>query len=230
MKKITGIKAISFDMDGTLWDFDTAMRRALGAVLEELRKTHPEEASDLDVEKMIEIRDRVGEDLRGKVLDLGKVRLKSFEETLDYIGKPDDELAVRLNRIFFDERLKDITLYEDVTPTLEALRPGYTLGLISNGNAYPHYFGLKGVFQFSLFSQDCGIEKPDPGIFELAAEKAGCEKQELLHVGDSLEGDVAGALNAGIRCAWLNRSQAKNDLNVQPDCEISSLAELPDIL
>ena len=57
--------------------------------------------------------------------------------------------------------------------------------------------GLTDYFAFVVFSQDVQIEKPDRRIFEITAERAGCELAQLLHVGDSLENDVAGARNAG---------------------------------
>jgi len=86
------------------------------------------------------------------------------------------------------------------------------------------------MFQFVVFSQDHGVEKPNPRLFQIAVEKAGCSKQQLLHVGDSLEDDVTGAINAGVKCVWLNRKRARNDLNLKIDYEISFLSELLEIL
>jgi len=106
----------------------------------------------------------------------------------------------------------------------------YTLGILSNGNSYPERCGLEGIFQFVVFSQDYGVEKPNSKIFQIALEKAGCSRQQLLHVGDSLQEDVVGAINADIRCVWLNRKQVKSILNLKIDYEISSLLELPEIL
>jgi len=57
-----------------------------------------------------------------------------------------------------------------------------------------------------VFSQDYGIEKPDPRLFQIAVEKAGCSIQQLLHVGDSLTNDITGSMAAGIKSVWLNRN------------------------
>ena len=59
MNRIAGIKAISFDVDGTLWDFEKVMRHSLHHVLKELERMDPDAATALDVEKMIEIRDNL---------------------------------------------------------------------------------------------------------------------------------------------------------------------------
>ena len=230
MKEITGIKAISFDGDGTLWDFEKVMRRSLRHVLKELEKVDPKAATMLDIEKMITVRNRLAEKLKGKETNLEEIRLKAFLQALKDIGRPNDALASHLNTVYLKHRFEDIELFKDVLPTLETLREEYNLGLLSNGNSYPERCGLEGIFQFIIFSQEYGVEKPDPKIFQITLEKAGCSKQELLHVGDSLETDITGAIKAGINCVWLNRRSLKNNLGVKIDYEISSLLELLEIL
>ena len=74
------------------------------------------------------------------------------------------------------------------------------------------------------------VEKPDPRLFQITLEKAGYSKKQLLHVGDSLQDDIMGATNAGIKCVWLNRKWIENTFNLEIDYEISSLLELPEIL
>ena len=230
MKLMNGIRAISFDGDGTLWDFEQVMRHSLQCVLEELSRINPGVASLLDVEKMVSIRKSVAEELKGRVTNLEAIRLEAFRRTLQIIGKPDDALASHLNQLYLKHRFEDIKLFEDVIPTLEALHKNYRLGLVSNGNSYPERCGLEGIFAFVVFAQDHGIEKPDAEIFHIAMRKAGCSKGEFLHIGDSLADDVVGAANAGIRCVWLNRNRISNNLGINIDYEIRSLIELVEIL
>lgn len=230
MKKIAGVKAVSFDADGTLWDFERVMRHSLHHVLKELERMDAEAADILDIDMMIEIRNRVAEGLRGRVTNLEQVRLEAFKQTLREIGRPNDALAALLNDVYLEHRFEDIELYDDVLPALNALKDRFTIGILSNGNSYPERCGLEGIFQFVVFSQDHGVEKPDPEIFQIALEKAGCSENELLHVGDSLESDVKGAINSGIRCVWLNRRQFENKTDIKAEYEISSLLELLGVL
>jgi putative hydrolase of the HAD superfamily len=230
MNKNTGIRAISFDADGTLWDFEKVMQHSLKYALKKLWKIDPQAATKLDIEKMIKIRNRVAERLKGKVTNLEEVRLEAFRQTLKDVGRPNEVLAFLHNQVYLNHRFEDVELFDDVLPTLKNLRHRYTLGILSNGNSYPERCGLENMFEFVVFSQDYGIEKPDPRIFQIAVEKAGCSEGELLHVGDSLEDDVLGAVNAGIRFVWLNRQGAHNYLDVKIDHEISSLSELLEIL
>ena len=233
MSKLTNIRAISFDGDGTLWDFLKVMRYSLNHVLSELARLDPPAATMLDIDKMVEIRNKVAAEMKGKMTNLEAIRLEAFRRTLEEIGRPNDDLALHFNDIYLKHRFDDIELYPDVLPALETFRHRYTLGLISNGNSYPERCGLDGVFRFVVFAQDHGVEKPDPEIYRIALQQAGCSPEQLLHVGDSLQNDVAGAVGAagtGIRCVWLNRNRMNNDTGVIPDYEIESLQELHRIL
>ena len=216
-------RAISFDGDGTLWDFDRVMRHALLCALDELARVHPFVRERLSIDEMIAIRDQVAREWKGRARNLEEIRFQAFRRTLETIGIVDDALAHNLNATYLKHRFEDITLYPDVIPTLGALGARYRLGLLSNGNSYPERCGLAGRFHFVVLAQDYGVEKPDPRIFAIALEQAGCAPDELLHVGDSLVNDVQGAQQAGITAVWLNRNREGNATDVCPDGEIASL-------
>lgn len=226
-----GTKSVCFDLDGTLYDFQKVMRHSLEIILAELTRRIPECAERLSVDKMIQTRDRTAQELKGKITNLEQVRLISFKRTLNYCGVDDDELAEELNRLYLKHRFEDAVLFDDVLPTLEGLRRKYILGVMSNGNSYPKTLGLEHFFQFIILAQDVGIEKPDPGIFHLAVQKAGCLPDELLYVGDSQEEDILGARRAGVRIAWFNRAKAQLQPHIpRPDYEINRLDMLLEIL
>ncbi len=221
------ITTLSFDGDGTLWDFDRAMRRALGLTLAELRRWEPDaRVSQLDVDAMVAIRNATATELQGKETNLERIRLHAFRRTLAPCGIVDEALACHLNAFYLQHRFSGIELYPDVILTLDRLKTRFIIGLLSNGNSYPDRCGLADFFRFVVFSQDYGIAKPDPGIFEIVMAQAACSAGELLHIGDSLECDVAGAHNAGARSVWLNRGRVPNATGITPNDEITSLSEL----
>ena len=102
--------------------------------------------------------------------------------------------------------------------------------MISNGNTHIERSGLADLLAFAVFPGDSGHEKPSPAMFEFAMRKAGCAAEELLHVGDSLADDVAGANASGVTSVWLNRTGAPNETGVTPDYEIADLRELVGLL
>lgn len=225
------ISTISFDGDMTLWDFLQVMRHSLKQTLAELQRQRPTRRTlKLTIDEMIAIREQFAEEVKGKIWNLEEIRLRAFERTLEYVGCPDTELAAHLNAIYRKHRFEDIELYPDVIPTFDVLAPQFKLGLLSNGNTYPERCGLEGYFAFVVFSQDLQIEKPARKIFEITAQRGGCELAQMLHVGDSLKNDVAGARKAGVRSVWLNREGEPNDTEIRPDYEVASLTEIPEIL
>jgi 2-haloacid dehalogenase/putative hydrolase of the HAD superfamily len=73
-------------------------------------------------------------------------------------------------------------------------------------------------------SEDVRSYKPDPRIFEVALMSTGWRRQRVLHVGDSLHSDVAGAAGVGLRTGWVNRAHRIHDIgNHQPDYEFEDL-------
>ena len=229
MTNLSNITTISFDVDGTLWDFERFTRQALQQVLNELARIDPEAAQNLTVDQMVTIRDRVHEQLWGNDTDLDTIREKSMQQALREAGRPNDSLGSYLTKIYFQRREEARTIFPDARPALELLARHYKLGLLSNGNSRAKILGIEDLVSFEVFSQDHdAIDKPDPHIFEIAMQEARCRPHELLHVGDSFENDVMGALNAGVMPIFLNRNATGQE--PQSAIEIRSLAELPSLL
>jgi FMN hydrolase / 5-amino-6-(5-phospho-D-ribitylamino)uracil phosphatase len=229
--KISQIRAISFDGDMTLWDFDKVMRNSLAHALIELRARLPaDKCSDLTVDRMIEIRNAVAEELKAKRASLEAIRLEAFRRTIEIAGCTDHKLAAQLNSIYLKHRFENIELYPDVLPMLDAIADQYALGLVSNGNSYFERCGLQGRFAFVILAQNVGVEKPDSAIFQYACREAGCTPEQLMHIGDSLATDVEGARRAGAVSVWLNRDRKPNHTGIWPDHEIHSLIELKKLL
>ena len=222
-----GIKAITFDADDTLWDFQLAMKAALESTLQQLRSIVRNAASvQLTVQKMIEIREKVARELVEGVVTHEVIRYEALVQTLEYVGAPSQTIAEQLHRSYIEARFAHTRPYPDVEPVLKALKRRYQIGIISNGNSYPERCGLPNTFDFTIFAHECGFPKPDRRIFELALSRSGCQPHEVLHVGDSLENDVLGAQNCGLRNVWLNREGVRNVTNIAPDLEVPDLSAL----
>ena len=227
------VKAVSFDGDGTLWDFEKVMRGGLGKVLDEFRRILDDpRAFEVSVDDLIQIRDEVAASVpgpgHGSTLD--EIRRASFVALLERFGVSDKPLADHLATTYFTHRFSVIELYDDTLTTLEGLAGRYRVGLTSNGNTYPERFGLADYFDFVLISEECGFAKPDPRIYHEALRRGGCAPGEAVHVGDSLIHDVQGAQEVGIYAVWLNRQGIPNDTTIQPDAVISNLHELPELI
>jgi FMN hydrolase / 5-amino-6-(5-phospho-D-ribitylamino)uracil phosphatase len=222
------VAVIFFDGDQTLWDFQALMRRTLAATIKELRRQEPTVEGDLSVEAFVADREAAAEQLRGKVTGLECIRLAAFTRSLRRLGIPDARLAEHLNDFYLQRRFADVDLYDDVLPVLEALIRDHTVGLLSNGNSYPERVGLQRFFTATVFSQDHGVEKPDPRIYAIA--QAAIPGGEYIMVGDSIINDVVAAQRVGWRGVWLNRDRRDLPAGIRPDAIVADLYELPALI
>ena len=230
MTNFEGIKAITFDLDGTLWDFDEVMRSSVALALVELAEHDPIAASRLDVDRIISVRDRIANELKTSVISLEKVRLEGFKQALRDVDRPNDDLAEHINKTYLHHRYSNIVPFADVEPALTALRRCFKVGALTNGNSYPKRVGMGHLFDFAVLASEHGISKPDPRIFHVAVEMAECRPSELLHVGDDLGDDIEGASAAGVQSVWVNRSGNRAPLSCAPEFQITDLSTLVDWL
>jgi HAD superfamily hydrolase (TIGR01662 family) len=131
-------------------------------------------------------------------------------------------------------------LEEDAEPTLRTLREnGYNLGIVSNAGddtdvqQLAQGFGIAKYFDFILTSAACSYRKPHPRIFELALSNWYCPPEEAVMIGDNLDADIRGATEAGLYSIWISRradTKMEDQVQVQPDANISTLSELPTVL
>ena len=150
--------------------------------------------------------------------------------TLEILDLPDEALRDHLYEVYMTRRHGYVQLFHDVFPLFDALSGRVRIGLLTNGNTDPDRSGLPGRFEFKIYADDYPFRKPDIRLFQAAISATACRADELLHVGDSLESDVHGANEAGVRSAWLNRDGTANRTSVLPDWEIEMLAQLPALL
>ena len=90
--------------------------------------------------------------------------------------------------------------------------------------------GLESFFKAIAVSGEHGIGKPRPEIFHRLLSELGVSADEAVMVGNSLERDIAGARNAGIRSIWIRVPGSEEHAEVTPDHTITSLSEIPSIL
>jgi putative hydrolase of the HAD superfamily len=238
------IEAVLFDGDQTLWDFERVMREALTAIVDELRVARPGPFTEaLGWEDLERDRAVVGEEWDGIEYNLARLRVLGFARTLqrlrDIEGGDDDAdeaLTLELSDSYFAHRDRDPALFPDTVPCLDALRPRYRLGLLSNGSRLPEKVGLDGYFESVVFAQDHRVAKPEKAIFEIVERELGVAPSGCVLVGDHPVNDVVGAKKAGWSAVWIDRvgdgspGDAPARPEVRPDAVVGSLSELPEAL
>jgi HAD superfamily hydrolase (TIGR01549 family) len=223
------IRAISLDLDDTLWPIWPTIERAEKVLHEWLVINAPMTAALFSSpEALRDIRAHMGQQRPDLKHDLSALRRESIRLALYRAGE-DPLLAEPAFELFFAER-QNVTFFPDVVPALEFLAAHYPLVSVSNGNADLALVGLAPYFRAALSAREFGVGKPDPRIFHAAAGAVGVRADEVLHVGDDVLLDVLGARNAGMQTAWANRVESLWPHEALPDLEFTSLSELCDAL
>ena len=224
------VRAITFDLDFTLWDLEGVIHRAEMLQYQFLCQHYPEVGRRYSAEAFQALRFRLHEqrpDLRYNVTLLRQEALRTVAIECGY----DESLVKQAFQVFLDAR-HDVKLYDDTVPLLERLHGRYVLGVITNGNADVRRLGLGGYFDFTLSPMEVGAAKPDRLIFEAACNRAGFDPGEIVHIGDDPEADVIGAAGYGMVAVWLNRHRLQWPAELpRPDCiELPTLAALERVL
>lgn len=225
MLKIERIKAISLDLDDTLWPIWPTIERAERVLHDWLAVNAPATAARYaSPQALREVREAVGRQRPELAHDLTALRRESIRIALCSAGD-DPGLAGAAFDVFIAER-HNVSFYPDALPALEFLAARYPLVSLSNGNAEPARLGLGPFFVASVASREVGISKPDPRIFHVAAQAVGVQPEEVLHVGDDALLDVIAACAAGMQAAWVNRGDAPWPHEPTPHLELADLSEL----
>ena len=224
------IRAITFDLDDTLWPIWPTIERAEKALADWLCAQAPMTAALFaNAHARHDIRQQVLQQLPDIAHDLSAVRREAIRLTLTRAGE-DPSLAEPAFEVFFAERNR-VTLFDDVLPALDWLARRYPLVAISNGNADLERVGLAAWFKGGISASRFGVAKPHASIFQAGADLAGVAVHEVLHVGDDAHHDVIGARDAGMQAVWVNRAEHLwTDTSHQPHDSIAELGELCDLL
>jgi putative hydrolase of the HAD superfamily len=208
------IKAIYFDLDDTLCGYWEASKFGLRRAFEE----HGPEGFTSD--EMVRHWAAAFREFSPTLKETGwyegylktgePTRTEQMRLTLLRMGVVDQSRAERLSQAYMRERDQALRLFDDAIEVLDKLRGRYPLGLITNGPADIQRMeiatlGIEPYFEQILIEGELGEGKPKPSVFRRAEELVGCDRNDILFVGNSYAHDVEPALEAGWRAVWVRR-------------------------
>jgi putative hydrolase of the HAD superfamily len=191
------IRAITLDLDDTIWPIAPAIDRAEAALDAWMVEHAPRAAQRWPLQARRALRDAVDAEHPQLAHDFTRQRLITLERMLRESG----EDVTRVDAAFeayFAARC-DVEHYADSVDALHRLAARVPLAAVSNGNACLTRIGLMPLFRFQLGAREHGAAKPAASIFHAACVQLECAPSQVLHVGDDIELDVIGAANAGLR-------------------------------
>jgi putative hydrolase of the HAD superfamily len=226
------VKALSFDLDDTLYDNWPHIHRAEQWLMDYL-KSEVHATAHLTTIQWQQYKRRViknNPELKGDVSACRKawLRLAFVEHGLEQVAA--SHLAEQIFQQFLAVR-SDFVVPLTSLALLQQLASRYRLVAITNGNVDIFQIGLGGLFELELKAGGKFSAKPAADMYHYASQQLQLAPQQIAHVGDHCITDVAGATKAGYRSIWLNQnSQQPRKLTALPDIEISQLAQLQYLL
>jgi putative hydrolase of the HAD superfamily len=231
-------KHLFFDLDHTLWDFEANSRATLIGLYESLKlKDRGVHDFDLFHKNYLKHNDKLWERYRKGFIKQEELRTKRMWLSLLDFKIADEALTKEMSVQFLDLLPTRNLLFPYTNEILNYLtEKGYTLHLITNGfektqHSKLEHSGLTAYFKEVITSEGSNSLKPNKEIFEYAFHKSGAKPEESIMIGDTIEVDILGAINAGIDQVHVNHLTKEplmiND--ILPTYTVYSLKELEEI-
>ncbi len=200
---LDGVKGVLLDLDNTLYNYDRCHHKAMEAcIMQASMKFGIEE--DIFSSLLKDARSRVHKDLHGQ--GASHSRLLYFQKLYEnFAGYTNAEFALNMEALYWDVFLTEMTWYPGAKEFIESsIEKGIKFCIVTDLTAQIQlqkflHLGLQNLVHFLLSSEEAGIEKPNPYIFEMALEKLKLNPSDVIMIGDSLEKDIKGAENFGIK-------------------------------
>lgn len=207
---VPNIRAITLDLDDTLWPSAPTLVRAEQRAYAWLAEHAPAVASMWPLEQLRKLRFAIFHqhpELQHDFLRIRRMAMHDAFEQAGISGPAANELIERVLAVFMTAR-NEVELYPEVRDSLARLSRRFALASLTNGNADVTRIGLGHHFKAIISAHAHGISKPDTVLFHIACRQLGCAPDEVVHVGDDIELDVRGARAAGLHVIWMNRADA----------------------
>lgn len=225
MKQVD-ILDVFFDLDHTLWDFDKNSGLTFERIFEQ---KHPKVKAQQFIEKYVPINQACWKLFQHDEITQEELRYNRLKHSFDAINYSisDQEIDEIANE-YIHFLPENNHLFDGTIELLEYLKPNYKLHIITNGFAEVQFKKITNsqigsYFETITNSEMAGVKKPNPKIFNYAIDLAKAKKENSIMIGDSLDADVQGALNAGLKAIFFNES----NIPVEPHInQINHLLEL----
>ena len=215
------IKHIFFDLDHTIWDFDRNAQETLMELYEyyKLQALGLTSAEDF-IAAYTENNHQLWAQYHLGQITKETLRSSRFSKTFIQLGIHPDSVPHQFEEDYVRISPTKTNLFDGCEKVLAYLKKKYKLHIISNGFKETtltkmELSGLNPYFSNVIISEDVGVNKPDKAVFEFALNKAAALKEESIMIGDSIEADVRGAQDFGMKAIFFNPLNKEKPVDVE---------------
>lgn len=231
-RRLQDIRAISFDLDDTLYDNRPVIENAEQWMVEHMRDQYLASAM-YDRAWWLQLKHELQKADPSLHDDVSRCRLMMLEVGLQRGGMPATEARQEAQRVFaqFLEIRSRVSVPEASLEVLKKLSCHFPLVVITNGNVLLERIGLDGQFKHVLKAGNGRRMKPAPDMFRMMAAQLKLSPSQILHVGDDVTTDVIGAIRNGYQAAWVNaQGQDWRNLHTLPHLMLQDIRDLLTLL
>ncbi|WP_394884851.1 HAD family hydrolase [Clostridium butyricum] len=227
------LKAVIFDLDDTLYNYD------------EINKIAMQELCTYTCNTL-----NVDEDLFNKAFEYGRNSTKEglenfasghnrmiyYQKTLEFLGVNPIMYALEMYEVYWNSMLENMILNEGVMELLQFLKKkNIRIAICTDLTTHIQHrkirkLNIEQYIDCIVTSEEAGEEKPGLKIFDLCLKKLNIVKGEAFYVGDSFKKDIIGANNAGLFPIWYNQLKRKNIEVAFEYKEITNMIQIKDLL
>jgi putative hydrolase of the HAD superfamily len=231
---LASYKHILFDLDHTLWDFERNSTETLQELFQifKLNRFNKFNSNDF-VNKFKEVNAILWDLYDRSKIDRAYIRSKRFSLVLKQLGLNEQDIPEDISDVYLNICPTKGNVIPDAFKVLDYLKNRYQMHVITNGfddiqETKLNSSNLKSYFENIFTSEAVGFKKPSKEMFEKAVELIGTDKNSCVMIGDNIETDIKGAINASLDVIFFNPDKVFHKLPVTH--EITSLIQLKSIL
>lgn len=228
------MKHIFFDLDRTLWDFDTNSKNALEIMFEQHKLGDKMRSFQSFYTTYKKINGKLWSSYGSGKITKEILRVKRFEDTLKSFQINDPSLAITLGEDYLNISPYQTNIFPGTIETLKALKSNdHELHIITNGfkevqGIKLENSGLRDYFDVIVCSEEVGKNKPAPEVFHRATTLASANPKESIMIGDDYKVDIVGAERFGMKGILFDPLKSYRDGT--HDWQIDSLDKIPGLI
>ncbi len=231
-RRLQDIRAISFDLDDTLYDNRPVIENAEQWMVDHMRDRYLASAM-YDRAWWLQLKHELQRADPSLHDDVSRCRLMMLEVGLQRGGMAESQAKQEAKQVFaeFLEVRSQVVVPAESIEVLKQLSHHFPLVVITNGNVLLERIGLDGHFKHVLKAGNGRKMKPAPDMFRLMAAQLKLRPQQILHVGDDVTTDIFGAIRNGYQAAWINnQGQDWRTLHTLPHLMLQDIRDLLTLL
>ncbi len=213
------INGVIFDIDGTLYSYIENHARALKILCKFTEKN-----LGVGEEEFLKVYCEAREIIKSRLTDGGALHSRAlfFQTALEILGKNPFRYMLKMYKVYWNSFLSEMKPFDGAGEFVRKLKnSGKKISVCTDMTAHIQYrkierLGLNNFIDFMVSSEETGLEKPSPKMFNLALKKMNLPPEEVAYFGDSPDRDIEGAASVGIKPFWFLGEHPETEIKV--DC------------